>query len=364
MEILYDHIFNVRSTGRITAKSLMPLILMLKTSITLKHFDLDRLRPGDHLKFTAVQMVTILIYIEIKKFTFEEYKSFISGRGSQMILKNLGMPRGPNGRYIAPSTGWISDFRNHKFCHVMPLLEAELREDILKMMKKKGNPLIITVDSTPLEANRYSSWADYNVHYNIRMAKAHIIMINGVPLRYSYTNGNVADGPEFIRLLREFNGTELRGCRILSDGAYASHETYLEVFKTTGTVMSSNVRQDAVYHEEASYQRLIRLYNRMFREPGFISHKYVAPAHMLRFLANHDQADRVGWFLRNLDMMRGNRIHKKDARDRHVCETVHRAMKRWVDMDVRGLNNKYAEKRFHIRMFVCTLLSLAFKPYC
>jgi hypothetical protein len=30
-------------------------------------------------------------------------------------------------------------------------------------------------------------------------------------------------------------------------------------------------------------------------------------------------------------------IAARYAKDRHVCETVHRAMKRWMNIDVRGL---------------------------
>ena len=359
-----EPVFGVRSTGRISAKGMRPFIDMLESSEALMRFDRNRCRPGGALKYSAVNMMTVITYIEIRKISYEEYETTVKGRGGQVILRNLGMPTDANGRYLAPSRGWISDFRNHLYYHFGYELELEMRNTVLQRMKESDRNLIVTVDSTPLEASRYSEWAEFNVHYNIRMAKAHIIMVNGVPLTYSFTNGRAADGPEFIRLLQGYDSVQLRGIRILSDGGYASHDTYLEVFRRTGMVMSSNIRHDGIVHEEATYPKLIRLYNGLNRNRDFVPQKHITPGRMLRYLANHGYGDRVGWFLRNLDMCRGDRIHCADAKDRHVCETVHHGMKRWVSLDVRGLNRKYAEKRIRIRLFICSMLCFVFEPYC
>ncbi len=364
LDLPVQHCFDIRSTGRITSKGMWPLIDILRSSEVLMRFDRERARSNGALKYTSVQMITVITYIEIKKLTYDEYETSVQGRGGQTILKNLGMPIGPDGRRMAPSRGWISTFRNHEYSVFRFSLEKEMQESILSRFREGDACFTLTVDSTPLEANRYSKWADYNGHYDIWMAKAHIIMIRGIPLFYTFTNGNKADGPEFIRLLEKYDGVLLRGARFLNDGAYASHETYLKVFLKTGVVMSSNIRYDAVFHDEATFDKLIRAYNRLHNEPDFKPSKYVTPEYMLRYLSSHGYAEKVGWFLRNLDMSRGDRIHVQDALERHVCETVHHAMKRWVDLDVRGLNKRYVGKHLQIKLFICTMLCFVFKPYC
>lgn len=40
---------------------------------------------------------------------------------------------------------------------------------------------------------------------------------------------------------------------------------------------------------------------------------------------------------RNLDLLRKGREGPARDRSRHVCETVHCAMKRWMNFDLRGL---------------------------
>lgn len=54
-------------------------------------------------------------------------------------------------------------------------------------------------------------------------------------------------------------------------------------------------------------------------------------------LCRKGDAEKVGQFLRNLDMSCGREIAARYAKDRHVCETMHRAMKRWMNFDVRRL---------------------------
>jgi hypothetical protein len=350
----------VRSTSRLSAKGLQPIIEILRSSRTLALYDMGR-EPGcRELKFTAVQMMAILLYIEIKKFTLEDYENAVEGRGSQMVLRNLGMPM-VRGRYVAPSTGWVSTFRNHEFPKFRAELEREFMEAVIEMT---AGHRIVTIDSTPAEASRYSKWADFNAHYRIRMAKVHIIMVNGIPIFGLVTNGNDGDNPEFRKMLSRLQNARWgAGTLLLSDGAYDSAETYADVFLKTGVVMSSNSGAGSVWHEEAEWDDMVRRYNRLHRERGFVPSNKAAPEFILRFLARHGQKEVVGWFLRNLDMSRGKIIHRAHAKARHVCETVHHAMKRWVDFDVRGLHSPYVGRRLMMRLFFCSLLCVLFEPY-
>ena len=48
---------------------------------------------------------------------------------------------------------------------------------------------------------------------------------------------------------------------------------------------------------------------------------------------------------------------------RHVCETVHHAMKRWMNFDVRGLVGKNVKNRIGLRFLFAQILSMAFVDY-
>ena len=223
---------------------------------------------------------------------------------------------------------------------------------------------IVTIDSTPLEASRYSKWADFNGHYRIFMGKAHMIMINGIPVDSLITNGNAGDNPEFRRMLERLQNAKWgKGTVVLSDGAYDSSETYADVFLKTGVVMSSNSGAGSVFHEEAEWENVVRRYNKLHGVKGFIPSSRAKPEFILRFLARNGQKELVGWFLRNLDMSRGKHLHRIHAKTRHVCETVHHALKRWVNFDVRGLHSPYVGRRMMLRIFVCSLLCIMFRPY-
>ena len=75
------------------------------------------------------------------------------------------------------------------------------------------------------------------------------------------------------------------------------------------------------------------------------------------------KGEEAGKFLRNLDMARGRRISAGYARDRHVCETIHRAMKRWMAFDVRGLRKESEEARKKFKFFTAQILCAVFDPY-
>ncbi|RZB28714.1 MAG: hypothetical protein AEth_01974 [Candidatus Argoarchaeum ethanivorans] len=62
-------------------------------------------------------------------------------------------------------------------------------EKTIKLADSKDAKL----DSTPLEASRYSKYSDFNPHYNCKMDKAHIAMIGTYPVFMTYTNGLAAD---------------------------------------------------------------------------------------------------------------------------------------------------------------------------
>lgn len=195
------------------------------------------------------------------------------------------------------------------------------------------------------------------------MAKAHIIMADGMIVSYCITNGNAGDGPELKRLLDIVGDIRIEGARFLADGGYDDHEIYQQVYRRTGIVMSGNAGKNATMHKEASMRNLVKRYNRLHDRDGFVPVPRTTPDRMLRFLMRNGEDDITGWFLRNLDISRGKRTHARDAKDRHVCETLHHAMKRWVCFDVRGIWSRFVGIHMRFKMMVCSILSVVFRPY-
>ena len=58
--------------------------------------------------------------------------------------------------------------------------------------------------------------------------------------------------------------------------------------------MSSNNGVNAVFHEEATWNKLLRLYNGMSKETDFKPSKYVSKDYILKFLMRHGHRERVG----------------------------------------------------------------------
>ncbi len=102
----------IRSTGRLSAKKMLPLREMLESSQTLYDYDRQRARPYGELKFSAVDMMIICLFMEIKKLTFEGLTEALDGRGGQVVLKNLGMPKSSRVRWLKPSVA----LSHHRTC--------------------------------------------------------------------------------------------------------------------------------------------------------------------------------------------------------------------------------------------------------
>jgi hypothetical protein len=73
-----------------------------------------------------------------------------------------------------------------------------LGKKILKLSPEKE----AKIDSTPLEASRYDTYAGYNPHYECKMDKAHITMVGTYPVYMTYTKRLAGDSPELINHIK------------------------------------------------------------------------------------------------------------------------------------------------------------------
>ena len=129
-----------------------------------------------------------------------------------------------------------------------------------------------------------------------------------------------------------------------------------------GCVLASGHSAGAVHHPEADWGGILKAYNGLRGERGFDPNRKNDADFVLRFLCANGRKELVGMHLRNLSMLADGDSDAKDTR-RHVCEAVHRAMKRWMRFDIRDLRRKTRTVRIRCRFLVAQLLSALFEKY-
>jgi hypothetical protein len=334
---------------------------VIESSETIRAYDLRRSPKTGKITYSTTDCVVVLLYKEIRKTTMSGAIADLHDAGGQERLENLGMPL-VDGVRRCPVESTMSKFVNEHW----PRIEAALSEEMCRavMRELSGEPLFFTCDSTPLEASRYSKRCAYNPHYEIRMDKEHILMVNGHPLHHLRTGGNDSDYVNFLRLLEKMDRVDPASVRGFStDGAYHGFSAYVGVLLKTGKVMATNQGTDAVYHPEASWSAIRKAYGRQWKRNDYVPLKHRKPSEVLGYLVKCGKEELVGKFLHNLDLARGKAIKAQWARERHVCETVHYDAKRWIRFDVRGLPERTAGNWTTLRFFFVQLLSTVFAPF-
>lgn len=306
--------------------------------------------------YSLVDMMMIVLLMEIKHKTMGGIVADLRGTGGQEKLEALGMPC-RDGVYLCPCKSRISDFINHVWPRMADAVIGEIAGAMLERMGRAGS---MTFDSTPLEASRYSKRHEYSPHYEIRMDKCNILMAEGHPLAFTRTGANDGDNPEMLKVLRSVD-MPLETAEFLTDGAYRSYESYVEVFVKTGRVMATNQGVNAAFHADVTWKRVLDRYARYHGRSDFSPPKGMRPRDILLYLVKRGEREFVGKFLHNLDFRRGAALKAEMARRRHSCETLHFCAKRWLRFDVRGLRKEGEDQRVKMRFFIVQLLTTVFR---
>lgn len=339
----------VRSTKKLNEKGVARITEQIRTFDEIGRYERRKEPKRGKRTFSYCSLIVFCIYLEMKGLTYD-------GDVSQNKLKAMGMPRGRKG-YLRPSPARISYFIKHEWPEMEAAVSGEYVEAILASLPDKE----FTVDSTPMEASRYSKRYHYSPHYEIRMGKCHIIMCCGYPLVCTFTNANDSDCQELPKLLGLLPD-KISGVRqFTSDGSYPAFYNYSDVFDKLGVVMASNPSVDSVFHDNRSMDYIENLYASFWKDQKY--RPKAKPSYMFKFLIDRGKEEVVGQFFRNLDMYRGKRISAQYAKDRHICETIHRAMKRWMNFDVRGLRKESDLERKKFKFFTAQVLCAIFDPY-
>lgn len=349
---------SIRSGEKMRTRDMAPIRRMLESSETIREFEKSRRPKSGKLTYSCIDLMMVLLWMEVKKTTLGGVVADLTDHGGQQKLATFGLPVGKDGERLCPCESTLCEFR----AKVLPLFIKDLSKEISRTyLDSLREPRFYTCDSTPLEASRYAWRCEYSPHYEIRMDKLHMIMVNGMPIAYRHTGANVGDNPQLLDMLsdvRAENPTLYEA--FMTDGAYHSFQTYAEVFRATGKVMATNQGVDTVFHPEATWKKLLDRYNRMWRNRDFGIVKHRTPREIMLYLMNHGQSDLVGRFLHNLDFFRGRVARATLSLKRHLCETVHFDAKRWIRLDVRGLHDRNATNIVAFRFLSIQILSLVF----
>jgi len=149
---------------------------------------------------------------------------------------------------------------------------------------------------------------------------------------------------------------------ILADGGYDSFVTYAEAWLATGLVMRCNHRENSVFHADADNDGVLKEFGSLHRAEGYDPEMKRDMYSVLRFLCRNGKKELVGKYLRNISMLESESYDGKDTR-RQVCESAHRAFKRWISFDIRGLRKRTRKVRIACRFLFLQLLSTLFKGF-
>ena len=338
---------DVRSSEDMRVDELCRLRAALESSDVVSRFEYEhRPKRGDR-KFSFVSLMLLYLYMECRKSTYRGVIRNLSDHDCVCLglVDDDGRPR-------RPSYATLNAFVNNSLAPMAEAIGDEFAQAVLSTMDVSS----LTLDSTPLQASRYNVEAVLNPHYGIRMDKAHILMADGYPLYCIHSHGGANDNPFASQLVDRLPPVD--GLTFHADGAYDAFLTYTNVYRATGAVMRCNHGSDALIHG-ADEDAIRRKFTSMWRLGGYDAHRKNDLDFMLLFLCRHGEEVLVGKHLRDRSL-----LLPPDGRSvRQVCETVHRAMKRWVDFSIFRLVKRTKEARIRCRFLCLQLLSVLFKGY-
>ncbi|CAD6493081.1 MAG: hypothetical protein FFODKBPE_00417 [Candidatus Argoarchaeum ethanivorans] len=121
-------------------------------------------------------------------------------------------------------------------------------EKIIKLADSKDAKL----DSTPLEASRYSKHSDFNPHYGCKMGKAHITMIGTYPVFMTYTNGLAGDSPQLTSHITALLKIKAEIDEYRLDGSYDSFLNHAAIWYRLKAEPLISLPVDAVINSQLS----------------------------------------------------------------------------------------------------------------
>ena len=214
------------------------------------------------------------------------------------------------------------------------------------------------IDSTPLEASRYSLYNAYNPYYGILMSKAHIISVEGYPLYCIFSEGTEDDGTYGHRLVHAIKPMNPQFTTCLCDGGYDNFLMYAEIHEELNAVPVIRIRDNYKIHREATRKEIWKLINSLWKEGGDVHDPHQKKLMFLYNLQLEDMKnpdkykELVGMNLRNKNITYYKEIEEQLKR-RGRCEEFHSQIKLVFKFNVKGYQ-KYSRANYVMLDFITT----------
>jgi len=283
-----------------------------------------------HYRFSIEAMIKLLVVMHFRKHSYE--KAIFSLTESD--IQDLGFIYSRED-VILPSPSTLHHFVKYR-------LGVTGIKEVMKMIGNKISALlkpgVATTDSTPMEASNYDAHARFNPHYTMKMCKAHITMIGEFPLYMTFTEGDVHDSPELSDHIMTLKKMEPKLHEYCLDSGYDSFENHADIWYHLSIVPHIKLKDNAVVNNEGSPKRINHWVNKLWKKGGDV---HASSDEKLRFLYEHDRAEQVGMYFRNLNISNPN--FDEVYRKRSKCESIHAHIKDTVTFNVRYIRNKSSE---------------------
>lgn len=157
------------------------------------------------------------------------------------------------------------------------------------------------IDSTPHEATKRDTQADYNGHYKMCCYKEQRLICTGtsIPLSYCGSHATAYDGNYLQPLILQSRSNGFEGFEIWMDLHYAT--TLNIAFTAIEVDMKANYRINKRWKvsKQGTGSEIKRQYQKFWKDPGFIPADQCDLEHMLHFLYVHDREEQVGYYFRD-----------------------------------------------------------------
>lgn len=291
--------FTDRTTRCFSPELACAMMRMLESSETIMAMDGER----KGVTYTASQLYTVNA---IRETTLCGYAN-IGRTLSDDLCEAIGLAKDEDGNYRKPSMGTLNGFVNHVWPGYCRDFEMEFARAAIKRELAEKGWIVLTIDSTPLEASRYNHHAKFNVHYKVRMDKEHLAMANGVILFGILSDGRAADcvyaGP-LCDLLRSAGGLWGSNVKFMMDAGYCTFGCFARAYMVTGCHPMIVLKTNSVIHPEAEFANLQRHYSKLHKKPGFDPYKKNDERYVLAFLYKNGFGKLVGKYLQNCEIRR------------------------------------------------------------
>lgn len=314
---------------------------------------------GHHLHYRPELLLKLAFIKFFRKVSYDKLIDTLYPEDIENLLTKDELELFYHGRMNLPSGKTVFHFLHYRLGDegikkVMRYFADELIF-YLNQHANRGNWSYLIVDSTPLEASRYSD-ADFNPHYEIKMSKAHIISFFGYPLLMRYSDGNQNDAP-YGRVLID-DVAELKrqpkADAFLADKGYDNFKTYAAAVQKLHTKPYIQIRENAIIAKGSLPDAIKNRVNKLWKEGG---NPKESIEKNLEYLFNYDTKywGIVGGYYRNQSLENMDELNAALTK-RGLCEQRHAQYKELVKFDIKNYR-KYL-REFNVTMNFITMQAL------